>query len=316
MRSDSTVLILGETGVGKERLARALHNEGKRSDKPFIVVNCGALPEGLLESELFGHEEGAFTGATRVRRGCFELAHSGTIFLDEIGEMPLHLQVKLLRVLDSREMQRIGSERLMAVDLRIIAATNRDLAEQVRDKGFRKDLYYRLNVVTLEIPPLRERLEDIPELARTYLAYQAPRIGCDVTEISERAMRMLRDYDWPGNVRELFNILERAILLCESDTIDLSDLSLEISKEQRFSHTFHGSGRDETTNVPLPGDWLNTPLKELRQQVFQQIEHQYIREVLVNSKGRIAQAAQQCGLNERALYTKMRQYHLRKEDFK
>jgi len=316
VRSDATVLILGETGVGKERLARTLHNGGSRSNKPFIVVNCGALPENLFESELFGHDEGAFTGATRVRRGCFELAHSGTIFLDEIGEMPLHLQVKLLRVLDNREMQRIGSEILMPIDVRIMAATNRSLAKLVQNGEFRKDLYYRLNVVTLEIPPLRERVEDIPELANTYIAYLGPRIGCSVTGISPQAMRMLCDYAWPGNVRELFNVLERAILLCETEIIDTHDLSLNVSPLQEAGPKTKNDAKEFAVPELLPSDWLDLPIKDVRDHVFGKIEYEYIKQILKQTKGRIGQAAERCGLNERALYTKMKQYGLSKEDFK
>ena len=191
VKTDIPLLLLGETGVGKERLARAIHAEGPRTAGPFITVNCGALPETLLESELFGHEEGAFTGAVRSRRGWFELAHRGTIFLDEIGELANHLQVKLLNVLQEHEIQRIGSEKSFKVDVRVMAATNRDLEEAIESGYFRKDLYYRLSVMTLEIPPLKNRIEDIPVLVESYINYLRPRIGCEVFEITDEAQEAL-----------------------------------------------------------------------------------------------------------------------------
>ncbi|MHC5039857.1 MAG: sigma 54-interacting transcriptional regulator, partial [Planctomycetota bacterium] len=243
--SDTSLLILGETGVGKERLARAIHAESPHSQGPFIAVNCGALPESLLESELFGHEEGAFTGATRARRGMFEMAHEGTIFLDEIGEMPLHLQVKLLRVLQEHEIQRIGGERLVQVKVRIMAATNRDLAEAVETKQFRRDLFYRLSVVTLTLPPLRERREDIPDLVVNYIDFFSNTIGQSVEGIEERTLAALVEYDWPGNVRELSNVIERAVLLCTEEKITMRDIPENIQGDARIS--FH-------TVVPMEVD--------------------------------------------------------------
>ncbi|MFW5856871.1 MAG: sigma-54 interaction domain-containing protein, partial [Planctomycetota bacterium] len=227
--SDTALLIAGETGVGKERLARAIHAESPRAAGPFVAVNCGALAESLLESELFGHEEGAFTGATRARRGCFELAHGGTLFLDEIGEMPAHLQVKLLRVLQDHTVQRVGGERPVRVDARIMAASNRDLEAMIAEGTFRRDLYYRLGVVTLLLPPLRDRREDIPELVQSYLGYLRPRVGRDVTTIRDDALEALVRYDWPGNVRELINVVERAMLLAPGETIRLADLPATVA---------------------------------------------------------------------------------------
>ena len=222
--SNSLLLLLGETGVGKEHLAKVIHAESPRSAGPFVAVNAAALPEQLLESELFGHKQGAFTGATRSRRGAFEQAHGGTIFLDEIGEMPLHLQAKLLRVLQDFEIRPVGAEKPTWVDVRVIAATNKDLEKAVARGAFRKDLYYRLSVVTLTIPPLRQRREDIPALARRFLASLKHQVGRDVSHISEEALQALCCYDWPGNVRELMNVIERSILLCKSNEVTVHDL--------------------------------------------------------------------------------------------
>lgn len=225
----SPLLVLGETGVGKERLARAIHAEGPRSAGPFVPANCGALPEGLIETELFGHEQGAFTGAARSRKGLFELAHGGTLFLDEIGDVPFHLQVKLLRVLEEHSVRRVGSERTQRIDVRVIAATSRNLEADVALKQFRADLYYRLAVVTLVVPPLRERREDIEALVRRYLDHFRIRVGRPVTNVAPNVMDQLVAYDWPGNVRELINVMERAVLLATTDTISLGDLPPSIA---------------------------------------------------------------------------------------
>ncbi|MBE0567924.1 MAG: sigma 54-interacting transcriptional regulator, partial [Krumholzibacteria bacterium] len=229
VNSASSLLVLGETGVGKERLARAIHQDGPRGSGPFLAVNCGALPETLLESELFGHERGAFTGATRARRGYFELAHGGTIFLDEIAEMPLHLQVNLLRVLEDRRVQRLGAESGLSVDVRIMAATNRDLEEEVRARRFRADLYYRLAVVSLTLPPLRQRREDVPDLVDNYLHHFSRALGRPAAAVQPDAMAALVRYDWPGNVRELINVVERAVLLAPHAEIGPADLPRAIA---------------------------------------------------------------------------------------
>jgi two-component system response regulator AtoC len=310
-KSSSSVLILGETGVGKERLAHVLHRESPRKGGPFIAVHCGALPESLLESELFGHEQGAFTGATRARRGCFELAHEGTIFLDEIGEMPLHLQSKLLRVLEDHEIRRIGSEKSIKVNVRVIAATNRDLDEEVRAKQFRRDLYYRLNVLSLTVPPLRERIEDIPELTASYIEYLSPRIGCEASDITDEALEALCDYSWPGNVRELINIIERAMLLCENDVITINDLPQSITgqKELSIQELSHDMGA-------FPEKWLEKPLKEARRNILEQFEKGYLTSLLTSTKGRIGEAAKRAGIDSRTLFSKMNQYGLNKKDFR
>jgi DNA-binding NtrC family response regulator len=305
-KSNSSVLILGETGVGKERLSHVLHRESPRKDGPFIAVHCGALPESLLESELFGHEQGAFTGATRARRGCFELAHLGTIFLDEIGEMPLHLQSKLLRVVEDHEIRRIGSEKSITVDVRVMAATNRDIEEEVRAKQFRRDLYYRLNVVSLTIPPLRERIEDIPELVASYIEYLGPRIGCEVLDITEKALEALCNYSWPGNVRELINIIERAMLLCENDVITIDDLPQSITGQQKPSRDLEA----------FPEKWLDKPLKEARRNISEQFEKGYLASLLTSTNGRVGEAAKRAGIDSRTLFDKMNRYGLNKKDFR
>jgi two-component system, NtrC family, response regulator AtoC len=320
VKGSSSVLVLGETGVGKERLARSIHSESERASGPFITVNCGALPESLLESELFGHEEGAFTGAIRARRGYFELAHRGTILLDEIGEMPLHLQVKLLRVLEDRSIRRVGSERPVEVDVRVMAATNRDLKRDVEENRFRADLYYRLAVVTLEVPPLRERRDDIPELARKFLDKIRRQLGKPVTHILPEAMEALVRHDWPGNVRELINVIERAVLLAPGSEIGVRDFRGEDDWTRAESGPETGvesspSGAEDD-RAPTIGLRLDRPLAEARARLVSELEKRYLKEVLKRTGGRVGEAAKRAGLNERTLYAMMRRYGLRKEEFK
>lgn len=221
--TDSSVLVLGETGTGKELVARAIHNNSKRNNGPFVRVNCGALPESLLESELFGHEHGAFTGAIQQRSGRFELADGGTIFLDEIGEMPLSAQSRLLRVLQEKELERVGGTQTVQLDVRVIAATNRNLLEMVEAGSFREDLYYRLNVFPIQVPPLRERKQDIPTLVRYFLAKLSGRLGKTIDAVPDRVCAVFREYSWPGNVRELENVVERAMILTRGATLELPD---------------------------------------------------------------------------------------------
>ncbi|HHO51089.1 MAG TPA: sigma-54-dependent Fis family transcriptional regulator [Deltaproteobacteria bacterium] len=228
--TSATVLLIGETGTGKELLAHAIHYRSRRANGPFVRVNCAAIPETLLESELFGHEKGAFTGAIRQHKGKFEQADGGTLLLDEIGEINAFMQVKLLRVLENGEFQRIGSTQTTQVDVRVVASTNKDLAREVREKRFRSDLFYRLNVVTLSIPPLRDRVEDIPLLVDHFLVKYAARNDRTVHRIGRRAMEKLERYDWPGNVRQLEHLIERAVILTRDDVID--DLSLPDEDEE------------------------------------------------------------------------------------
>jgi len=307
---NSPLLLMGETGVGKEHLAKAIHAESPRSAGPFITVNTVALPEQLLESELFGHEQGAFTGAIRSRKGAFELAHGGTIFLDEIGEMPLHLQTKLLRVLQDYEVQPIGSERPIWVDIRVIAATNRNLEDEVENGSFRKALYYRLSVVMLTIPPLREHKEDIPALAQRFIEFYRHKIGKDISWISEPAMDALCRYDWPGNIRELMNVIERAMLLCRTEKISLEDLP----------HIFHEPVSLSKAILPMnnvaPASWKNKTLPQVRKEVMDQVERLYLQTVLKETRGRVGRAAHIAGIHTRALYKKMKHLGLRQETFR
>jgi len=246
--SSATVLITGETGTGKELVARAVHFAGSRHEKPFVAVNCAALPEHLLESELFGHEKGAFTGADRMRRGRFEAAAGGTLFIDEVGEIPPQLQVKLLRVLQERSFERLGSTTPVMTDARIVAATNRDLEALVREGTFRSDLYYRLNVVSIRIPPLRERREDIAPLVEACIRKYSEEDGKRVASISKEAMDMLMKYDFPGNVRELENILRQAVVLCRTEMIVTADLPLCVH-EPRSEPAGTASGGNFTERV-------------------------------------------------------------------
>lgn len=221
--TDTTVLILGETGTGKELIARAIHNASGRRDRPLVKVNCAALPPNLIESELFGHERGAFTGAFARQPGRFELANGGTLFLDEIGEMPLDLQAKLLQVLQDKEFERVGGARTIRVDVRLISATNRDLELEVREGRFRQDLWYRINVFPVKLPPLRERIEDVPLLANAFAARFGKRLGKGIARIPEKVMDELQAYDWPGNIRELENVIERAVISSEGPVLSLAD---------------------------------------------------------------------------------------------
>jgi two-component system response regulator HydG len=281
--SGSTVLITGESGTGKEVVARSIHFLGPRGEHPFESVNVAAIPNGLLEAELFGHEKGAFTGADRARRGLFERASGGTLFLDEIGDLSLSLQSKLLRVLQDRKVRPLGSERSVEMDTRIIAATHRDLEEEVASGRFREDLYYRLNVIPIHIPPLREHPEDIRPLVEAFIRKHADRPG---RRISDDAIEQLRHHHWKGNIRELENTMERALALAEGDEIGVSDLQL-LHSEPRSSEV--------AADSLLPAALLQqVPLREL--------EDRYIREILRLSGGNKIEAARVLGIDRRTLY--------------
>lgn len=316
--SDSSLLVVGETGVGKEWLARWVHARSPRADGPFLAVNCAALPGELVESELFGHEQGAFTGAHRARRGQFELAHHGTLFLDEVAEMALAAQAKLLRAIQDREVRPVGGERPIRVDVRIVAATNREPEAAVRSKQLREDLFYRLGVVTLEVPPLRDRPEDVPPLVKEYLEELRLRLGrLEIREVSPPVLRALQAYAWPGNVRELMNVLERAVLLSAGPALTLDDIPLAISGA---APGHDGSAADDWR--PRPGwdrFWEPTfglPLTEARAAVVDEYEREYLRRLLEQVGGRVGEAARQAGIDERTLYNKMRRYGMEKERFR
>jgi len=278
--SDSTVLVTGESGTGKEVVARTVHCMSPRAEGPFIPINIGGIPDTLLESELFGYEKGAFTGADQRKTGMFELASSGTLFLDEIGDMPIHLQVKLLRVIQDRKIQRLGGTKPIPIDVRIIAATNKTIEALVKEGKFREDLFYRLNVIRIELPPLRERPEDIPALAVHFIEKLNPMIKRTVSGISQEALASLKSYGFPGNVRELENLIERAMILTESDMLEARDFSIAPTQQRA---------------APKTGT-----VKEL--------ERRAIEEALARWEGNRTKAAAELGMNRRTLFNKMKEY--------
>lgn len=310
VNSDSSLLLLGETGVGKEHLSKSIHAESHRSQGPFIPINMAAIPEQLMESELFGHEQGAFTGAVRSRRGAFELAHGGTIFLDEIGEMSFHMQSKLLRVLQDFEFTPVGGETPVWVDVRVIAATNKDLEEEIRKGNFRQDLYYRLSVITLTIPPLRKRKQDIPALANHFLNLYNMKIGREINLFSPLTMEALCHYSWPGNIRELMNVIERAILLCKSDNISIDNLPGIFQTKSSPSLDL-----PMFNNLELD-TWKGKTLAQVKEQVLHLVEKNYLEMILEQTRGRVGEAAEIAGIHPRGLYGKMKKLGLDKTDFK
>ena len=289
--SEATVLIRGESGTGKELIAKAIHYASPRATRPLVRVNCAALPENLLESELFGHEKGSFTGAIASRKGRFELADTGTLFLDEIGDLPLHLQAKLLRVLQEREFERVGSSQPIKVNVRILSATHRDLEALMRAGQFREDLYYRLNVVTIIVPPLRERRQDLPLLMDHFLKVFAAKNGKTLRGFSREARDALMRYDYPGNVRELENLVERAVVLCRGDVIGRGDLPLTIDEPEPA-----GESQSHLTAA------------------VEGLERRMIKDALRRADGVQTRAAEFLGITERALRYKLKKYGLQGED--
>ena len=287
--SDITVLIQGESGTGKELVAKSFHFNGLRKKGPFQAVNCAAIPEALIESELFGHEEGAFTGATKRRIGIFERAVGGTVFLDEIGDMDLALQAKLLRVLQEREIQRVGTTTPIPVDIRLVAATNKDLEAAVKNGRFREDLFYRISVFPIAIPPLRERREDIPLLAKHFLEKHTKRNGKSISGISTATLRMLLQYDWPGNVRELENAIERAVLLETDDVLQVKNMPPQLSPIVDSGKR----GAAPTSILPLA-----------------EVERQALVNALEASDNNVTEAARALGLGRATMYRKLKKYDL------
>lgn len=297
----TTVLIEGETGTGKEQVARAIHNASAGRSGPMVAVNCAALPESLLESELFGHEKGAFTSAVKDRPGRFELANGGTMFLDEVGDVPAAMQAKLLRVLQERRFERVGGTTAIEVDVRVIAATNRSLQRMVKDGKFREDLYFRLNVVKIELPPLRDRPEDIPLLATHFAQKYAP-ANKPQKSIAPQAMDALLRYRWPGNVRELENAIERASVTCLTDTIQVENLPPDVVTPGPAKTGF-------TVDI-------DRPLPDILAEMTARIERQYLAKALKKSRGNVGTCAKICGLSRRSVSAKIGEYKLDKSTFK
>ena len=299
-KSDMAVLIRGETGTGKELVARAIHEESDRRDRPFIAVNCAALPENLFESELFGHERGAFTGANRRRAGKMELADGGTLFFDEVGEIPTAMQAKLLRSIEGQTFARVGGEEEVQVDVRILSATNRPLEDLEKQGLFRRDLYYRLNAMQIDLPPLRERIEDTSLLAAHFLKEASSRFDKQIDTIAPQVLGSLVAYSWPGNVRELEHVINRAVLL--EDSVSLSQVDLPEAEEGQVT----SSDGVEVEKMSL---------KDMCQMALERTEREYLRSLLTQTKGNISRTAKEAGITRRTLYNKMAAYGMRREDF-
>ena len=297
--TQTTVLITGETGTGKELVARAVHKSSLRKDHPFIKINCAAIPEHLMESELFGYEKGAFTGAVFKKPGRFELAHKGTLFLDEIGELPKAMQVKLLQVIQDQEFERVGGLRTIKVDVRLVAATNQNLVQQVKDGQFREDLFYRLNVFPIHIPPLRDRQGDILTLVQHFVEKFNQKLSRSVHQLAPEAQALFLDYPWPGNVREIENLMERLILIAKGDTIYLEDIPEEFRapEEKLLSSRGNGDGKS---------------FKDIIREHTEEVEKEMIQRVLEECEGNVTRAAHQLGVSRKGLQLKMIKYNLRK----
>jgi two-component system response regulator AtoC len=295
----TTVLITGETGTGKELIANAIHRNSPRKNNPFIKINCAAIAENLMESELFGYEKGAFTGAVSTKPGRFELADKGTLFLDEVGELPREMQVKLLRVIQDQEFERVGGLRTIKVDVRLITATNRNLLQDVKDGIFREDLYYRLNVFHTHVPPLREKKEDILPLTDYFIEKFNRKLDREIRHIDAKVQEVFVRYDWPGNIRELENLIERLVLMARGDTITLEDIPAELKLAASASQ------------VPRP-DSLEKPFKDVMKSHMEEVEKEAIVRFLEECGGNVTKAAQRLGLSRKGLQLKMIKYTLRK----
>jgi DNA-binding NtrC family response regulator len=300
--TDATVLVRGESGTGKELVAREVHERNSaRSKGPFVAVNCAALPSELIESELFGHEKGAFTGAAGQRKGKFEQANGGTLFLDEIGDMSSNVQAKLLRALEERRIERLGGNESIPVDVRIVSATHRPLEQEIAAGNFRADLFYRLRVVTIDIPPLRERREDIPQLAETFTHAAAERYNLPLRQVGQSALRNLVDYDWPGNVRELKNTIDRAAIMAEGEELRSEDLPEEIMP---------GIQRAKDKEEQASGDGLRVPFTADFREDRREFERRYISRCLEHTQGNVTKAAEILGMHRQSLQHKLRQLGL------
>ncbi len=302
------ILIEGESGTGKELFARAVHYQSQRSNKPFIEINCGAIPRELLESELFGHEKGSFTGATSTKKGKFEIADEGSLFLDEIGELPKDLQVKLLKVLEEQRFTRVGGVQTIQTDVRILAATNRHLKKEVENDNFREDLYYRLKVVYIQIPPLRERKDDIPLLAHYFLEKHKTDIGKSVDHIDGDVLKLFEKYNWPGNVRELENIIIHAMLFTSENAITKNALPSEFLENVRIETI--------EDNILASKEDLQTAKKIKYQKIDDELEYNFLKYVLTQSQGNISKAALQSGYDRRQLQNLIKKHQLNPDNFK
>jgi transcriptional regulator with GAF, ATPase, and Fis domain len=300
--TETTVLITGETGTGKNVLARIIHYNSRRRDHPFVSVQCSAVPETLLESELFGHEKGAFTGAIRRKPGKFELAHEGTIFLDEIGTVLPSAQVRLLQILEEREFHRVGGEETVRADVRVIAATNSDLQQQIREGNFRSDLYYRLNVFPIEVPPLRDRLEDIPTLVDVFIRRLEKVYRKAIGGVEPEVMEAFQSYSWPGNIRELENLLERAFVLENSPVLRMENFPADLFLSP-FQRVLSGPDTSQT-------------LRKVREDSIREVEAAYLRAVLRKHGGKIRESADNAGVGVRQMHKLLTRHGISKEDFK
>jgi transcriptional regulator with PAS, ATPase and Fis domain len=299
LNNDITVLIYGESGTGKELIARAIHYNGNRKNNPFIVVNCASIPRELLESELFGHEKGSFTGAHQRKLGKFEVANGGTIFLDEVGELEMLLQAKLLRVIQEKAFDRVGGTELIKTDVRIISATNRDLKDAVDKKEFREDLFYRLNSFPIYIPPLRHRKGDVLVLAQHFLESLNKKLSKEIKGFSKKALKLIYDYPWPGNIREMENTIERCMIIAESDVIDMDDLPTHLkTSDSVIASDFTGNIFNDDTIIP-----------------FEKLKEESIRHALKVTKGNIVEAAKKLHLGRATIYRLMERYNIENKVF-
>lgn len=310
-RSDATVLITGESGTGKELLAREIHRLSRRARHPLVIVNCAALSDQLVESELFGHVKGAFTGADRDKVGFFEAANGGTVFLDEIGEIGPTFQLKLLRVLEQGEFNRVGDVRPRYTDIRFIAATNQDLEAKVRAGTFREDLFYRLNVVTLTLPPLRERKDDIGLLTRYFVQHFANEMNKSIRWIAGEVIQALEAYDWPGNVRELRNVIHRAVILCDEDTLTMDTLPAKFQRPSFFRHQ-----SVKTSQAPFDEADFNCSFREAKERIVGAFEKAYLTYHLRLNQGNVSRTARQTGLYGANLYEKLRRHQIDPDAFR
>jgi two-component system response regulator AtoC len=298
-------MIYGETGTGKELIASLIHRKSPRAKRPFVTIDCTALPENLLESELFGHERGAFTGATGLKKGLFEVADGGTVFLDEIGELPLVLQAKILRVLETKSFRRVGGEKYIETDVRIIAATNRDLKKLLEEERFRSDLYYRLNVVPIHLPPLRDRKEDIFPLTEYFVQFFNKKIGRSISNVTNEALKLLIDYDWPGNIREVRNVIEHMMIISRGDVIRAKSLPIEIRGPDLETASSPGTASlDDLKGLP--------DFRKAKRAVIENFESDYLKKLLRKNDGNISQSARDVKMHRSSFQRLMRKYGMQR----